>query len=133
MRHAKRCWRSVTVDSPEELAAQLTTPRLSLSAAFRIGQYFWLNDSDSLTGTQDFAVLKRLRSGRYAQLESVSCGWGDLTGTLQMILATLNGQYDQNAWRSLVTPVFVDVTPQDNWPPSGQLPATAYRSVANTF
>lgn len=132
MRHAKRCWRSVSADSPEVLAVQLTTQRLSLSAAFRIGQYFWLNDSDSLTGTQDFAVLKRLRSGRYFQLESVSCGWGDLTGTLHMILATLNGQYDQNAWRSHVAPVFDDVTPQDSWPLAGQPPSLATNCVANT-
>jgi len=133
MRHAKRCWRSVTVDSPEDLAAQLTTQRLSLCEAFRIGQYFWLNESNTLTGTQDFAVLKRLRSGRYVQLESVSCGWGDLTGALEMILATLNGQYDQNAWRSHVAPVIDDATRRDNWPPSGQMPAIASNAVAAPF
>jgi hypothetical protein len=122
----------VTVDSPEDLAVQLTTQRLALCAAFRAGQYFWLNDSDALTGTQEFAVLKRLRSGRFIQLETASYGWGDLTGALQMILATLNGQFDHNAWRTHVTPVIDDVALPDNWTESRRLSSVVSDCASST-
>ena len=104
MLHNKRRWCVTPVSSAEELARKLTESTWCGCTAFQIGHYLWLNDSTSPDGAQEFAVIKEVDSGKWIQLESITFGWCDYERSLQLILATLNGQDDRNSWRKPVHP-----------------------------
>lgn len=105
MLHENRVWCVSEVATAEELARKLTETTWCCCTGFRIGDYIWLNDSTSPDGAQEFAVVKDLSSTRYVQLESITFGWCDYERSLQLILATLNGQDDRNSWRKPVYPL----------------------------
>ena len=105
MLHSKRRWCVTPVNSAEELARKLTETTWCGCTAFRIGDYLWLNDSTSPDGAQEFAVIKEVEAGKWVQLESITFGWCDYERSLELILATLNGQDDRNSWRKPVHPV----------------------------
>lgn len=108
MLHSNRRWcvGSVeSVESVEEFARKLTETTWCCCTGFRNGNYIWLNDSTSPDGAQEFAVVKILDSTRFVQLESITFGWCDYERSLQLILATLNGQDDRNSWRKPVYPM----------------------------
>jgi hypothetical protein len=105
MLHSKRRWCVAPVGSAEELAHKLTETTWCGCTGFRIGEYLWLNDSTSPDGAQEFAVVKEIEAGRWVQLESITFGWCDYERSLELILATLNGQDDRNSWRKSVHPI----------------------------
>lgn len=105
MLHTHRRWCVRLIDSPEELSRKLTETIWCGCTGFQIGSYFWLNDSTSLDGAQEFAVIKVTNSDEWIQLESITFGWCDYERALNLILATLNGQDDRNSWRKRVHPL----------------------------
>jgi hypothetical protein len=104
MLHTNRRWCIDQIDSAETLARRLTATTLCGCAGFQIGRYFWLNDSTSPDGAQEFAVVRFVNDGVWIQLESITFRWNDYAKTLELILATLNGQDDRNSWRKPVQP-----------------------------
>lgn len=102
MLHADRVWCVAEVDTPEELARQLTEVTWCLCQGFRVQghpHYVWLNDSTSPDGAQEFAVVKLgLADDHMTQLESITFGWCDYDRALELVRATLNGGDDTNEW-----------------------------------
>ena len=109
MMHSNRIWCVTEVESAEELALKLTKATWCCCQAFRVAghpDYVWLNDSTSEDGAQEYAACRQdLATGDLHQLESITFGWCDYERSLQLILATLNGQDDRNSWRKPVYPM----------------------------
>ena len=105
MQHANRKWCVVPIASPEELARKLTETIWCGCTGFQLGCYLWLNDSTSPESAQEFAVVRVVHDGLSMQLESITFGWCDYGKSLELILATLNGQDDLNSWRKPVHPL----------------------------
>jgi hypothetical protein len=74
MMHAKRQWCVVDAKNPEELARNLVDITWTLCTGFRIGAYYFLNDSTSEDGAQEYAVLRQMPDGRLLQIESITFG-----------------------------------------------------------
>ena len=63
MLHSKRTWCIAPVSDAEELARKLTELTWTGCTAFELEGYLFLNDSTSLDGAQEYAVLKRPAPG----------------------------------------------------------------------
>ena len=102
MLHANRAWCVSEVASAEELARKLTEMTWCCCTAFSVTghpQYVWLNDSTSPDGAQEYGVCRIGTDDRdFRQLESITFGWCDYQQALKLILATLNGEDDNNDW-----------------------------------
>ena len=109
MLHSKRVWCVSEVAAAEELARKLTEPTWCCCTAFSVKgypQYVWLNDSTSPDGAQEFAVCRAaMDNSDLRQLESITFGWCDYEQALELILATLNGDDDNNEWARTVSAV----------------------------
>jgi hypothetical protein len=101
MMHKKRRWSVTDVATPEELATELTRCTWCLCAGFRIGSYFFLNDSTSEDGAQEYAVV-HLRDHDAAQIESVTVSWTTQEKLLDLIREALSGQWDRNDFAQIV-------------------------------
>ena len=102
MLHSKRVWCVSEVASAEELARKLTETTWCCCTAFSVAshpRYVWLNDSTSPDGAQEYAVCRvGMDNSDVRQLESITFGWCDYEQALKHILATLNGEDDNNEW-----------------------------------
>ncbi|TWT61668.1 hypothetical protein [Rubinisphaera italica] len=109
MLHSDRVWCVAEIASAEELARKLTEVTWCCCTAFTVAghpRYVWLNDSTSPDGAQEFAVCCFGQTkAEFRQLESITFGWSDYDKALQFILATLNGEDDNNEWSCPVTAV----------------------------
>lgn len=92
----KRIWQIFEVNSPEELADKLVNYTWTLCTGFKLGNYYFLNDSTSENGAQEYAVLQS--SGR--QIESITFSWCDCQEALEYIKKVLNGEYNDQSWES---------------------------------
>ncbi len=74
MLHSKRTWKICDVETPEELARQLTQYTWTGCTGFRLvgSGLLFLNDSTSGDGAQEYGVILE---GSGAQVESVTFGW----------------------------------------------------------
>jgi hypothetical protein len=91
-----RIWQVFEVGSSEELANKLVNYTWTLCAGFKLGDYYFLNDSTSENGAQEYAVLQS--SGR--QIESITFGWCSYQEALRYIQKILDGEYDDESWES---------------------------------
>ena len=103
MWHSNRDWCVAPIESAEMLARKLADMTWCCCQAFVIGDYFWLNDSTSPDGAQEYAVLKR-EGDKFVQIESITFGWMDHDSILQAIQDTLAGNDDENDFRKDVVP-----------------------------
>ncbi len=104
MMHAKRPWCVTDAENPEELAQKLVGTTWTLCTGFRIGAYYFLNDSTSEDGAQEYAVLKRMPDGRFFQIESITFGWCIAEEGLHYVRQALAGEFDQATFRQEETP-----------------------------
>ncbi|HEX3528082.1 MAG TPA: hypothetical protein VH988_13545 [Thermoanaerobaculia bacterium] len=77
MCHKRRVFCVETVSTVEELAEQLIGYTWCLCAGFQLSNApdtLFLNDSFSLDGAQEYAVL-RLLNGQWFQVDSITFGW----------------------------------------------------------
>ncbi len=104
MLHSDRVWCVVEVALPETLAEKLSKHTWCCCMAFRIGDYFWLNDSTSPDRAQEYAVLKRIGDNFFIQIESITFSWCDPDRSLEFIQRTLDGEFDTTDWCRPVKP-----------------------------
>ncbi|MBM4005092.1 MAG: hypothetical protein FJ295_17690 [Planctomycetes bacterium] len=105
MLHSNRRWCVCPAASAEELACKLTGTSWCCCTGFELDGYWFLNDSTSPDGVQEFAVVKiDGRGGRPVQVESITFGWCDTARALEHIRATLCGQYDRSPFAYEVAP-----------------------------
>ncbi len=95
MMHAKRRWCVTDAETPEELARKLVDTTWTLCAAFRIAEYYFLNDSTSEDGAQEYAVLKQMPDGWFFQVGSITFGWCTAERALRHVRQALAGEFDQ--------------------------------------
>jgi hypothetical protein len=105
MLHENRAWRVIDVDSAESLALKLTDHIWCGCTAFRLGEYYWLNDATSPDGAQEYAVVKRTVSHKFIQIESITFSWCDFERAQQFIDLTLQGDFDSSDWCRSVQPL----------------------------
>ena len=103
MWHSNRVWCVAPIESAETLARKLADMTWCCCQAFAIGDYFWLNDSTSPDGAQEYAVLKR-EGEKFTQIESITFGWIEHSMILEAIQDTLAGKDDQHDFRQEVVP-----------------------------
>jgi len=92
----KRIWQVIKVNTPEELAEKLTNYTWTLCTGFKLGDYYFLNDSTSENGAQEYAVLKDTGE----QIESITFSWCSYNEALNYINKVIKGEYDNEAWNS---------------------------------
>ena len=92
----KRIWQVIKVNTPEELAEKLTHYTWTLCTGFKLGDYYFLNDSTSENGAQEYAVLKDTGE----QIESITFSWCSYNEALNYINKVIKGEYDNEAWNS---------------------------------
>src|ERR1051325_8099274 len=98
MMHRTRRWCLNIVASAEELAPMLVGriwTRCSAFAVMGYEQYLFLNDATSEDGAQEYAVLQRLPSGGYRQIESITFSWCDEGRGLLYVKQVLAGEFDR--------------------------------------
>lgn len=89
--HDKRRFVVADVATPEELAEKLTNHTWCSCNGFKLeGGWFFLNDSTSGDGAQEFAVV---RAADMAQVESITFGWCNKEKALQYINEIVAGKY----------------------------------------
>lgn len=93
----KRRWQITKVSTPEELADKLTNFTWTLCTGFELGGYYFLNDSTSENGAQEYGVIKK-DTGK--QVESITFSWCSFKEALSYIKKVLAGEYDGQAWGS---------------------------------
>ena len=91
----KRIWQVIKVNTPEELAEKLTNYTWTLCTGFKLGDYYFLNDSTSENGAQEYAVLKDTGE----QIESITLA-GELQRSIELYKQSYKGEYDNEAWNS---------------------------------
>lgn len=92
MFHKNRTWCVTSAESAEELAEKLTQHSWTLCTAFHLSGYFFLNDSISEDGAQEFAIAIE-DGGRFFQVESITFGWCSETEGLNHIREVTGGGY----------------------------------------
>lgn len=95
MIHSNRIWRVQDIDSVFALAQRISMHNNQCCcAAFRIGNYYWLNDARSEDIVQVYAVVRQLDSHTFIQIESIVLSWCDEQRTVLFIEQTLAGEFD---------------------------------------
>ncbi len=94
MKHSKRIWCVREVASPETLVENLIMHDWYLCTAFRIDEYYWLNDAESDSGDRKYSVVKRLDLHKFLQVESLNFRRCDFVRSLTFIVRTLAGEFD---------------------------------------
>lgn len=106
MLHNDRVWSVSSVESADDLARRLTETIWCCCTGFSLGSYVWLNDATCPDGAQEYAILKSTEGeGRSQQIESITFSWCDYDRALDLILKTLQGDYDDNDFAVEVSPV----------------------------
>lgn len=75
MVHESRRFSFVEVATAEDLAEKLTNHTWCCCNGFKYKDLFFLNDSFSPDGAQEFAVLQFKEPDIYEQIESITFGW----------------------------------------------------------
>lgn len=117
MLHEEGHWLVSPVESPEELAIKLTERPRILCTGFSLKGYLFLNDSTSVDGAQEYAVIKSLPDGGYVQVESITFSWCTTENALELIRELISGGFDEKA------DVFGHVTPNFKLSHEPPLPA----------
>lgn len=101
MYHRNRKWAVTDVDSPEELAKNLTDWIWTGCTGFRCRGYLFLNDSFSGDSIPEYGVV---RESDLKQVESLTIfGSTKPEHLLHIIQELLAGEYDSEAWDSQIT------------------------------
>ncbi len=87
MIHKTRMFSVKKVESTEELAHMLTERTWCLCNGFQLGDLYFLNDSFSEDGAQEYAVFK---DGH--QIESITFGWCSFDEALRLINDLMSGK-----------------------------------------
>lgn len=107
MFHKNRTWHVVAVDSELELAKDLNQRTWTLCTGFQVAghpSYYFLNDSLSEDGAQEFAIVKEIEPEKFVQIESITFGWCSFEESLDFVRMTLSGEYDESEYNSEVYP-----------------------------
>jgi hypothetical protein len=99
MMHPTRVHQVRGVASMEELARMLTDHTWTLCAAFFVTgheDYLFLNDATHEDGAGEYAVVKKLPSGSFLQVESITFSWCTQVKALGYIQESLAGTYDED-------------------------------------
>ncbi len=99
MLHLSRGYQIHSIESVEELAEKLSTKTWSLCTGFRIGDYFFLNDSPHEDAPQQYAIVKIpcFRGGPYLQVESIDFSRWGVKRSATLIRQALSGKFDLKA------------------------------------
>jgi uncharacterized protein involved in tolerance to divalent cations len=94
MLHKSRRWGVTIVASAEELAEKLTEHDWTCCTGFDFGGFYWLNDSTSESGAQEYAVVVKTESGPILdQVETITFGWMNRAQALDRIERFVNGSH----------------------------------------
>lgn len=66
--------------------------------------YYFLNDSISEDGAQEYAIVKEVEPGKFVQIESVTFGWCDFQGVRNYVRDALSGKWDDSPYNNEVHP-----------------------------
>lgn len=91
MMHKNRAYVVSPINSPEDLADKLTKYDWCGCNGFQLGDYLFLNDSTSVDGAQEYAIVKK---STMVQIESITFSWLEYTDVLRYINKILNGFFD---------------------------------------
>jgi hypothetical protein len=86
MMHRDRVFSVAEVPSAEELAEKITGHTWTLCTGFRLGDLFFLNDSFSEDGAQEYAVIRADR-----QIETITFSWTSQDRALELIEWLVDG------------------------------------------
>jgi hypothetical protein len=84
--HRNRTFTIAHVSSAPELAEKITEHTWTLCTGFRLGDLFFLNDSFSEDGAQEYAVIRADR-----QIETITFSWTSQDRALELIEWLVNG------------------------------------------
>ncbi len=105
MMHKDRTWRITKIDSAGELAEELTEYIGCLCNGFELDGYWFLNDSTSENGAQEYAIVRKPSDDRPAlQVESITMGWCTYHEALNFIEEAIDGTYDKSDYAHEVKP-----------------------------
>jgi hypothetical protein len=94
MMHAKRRFRVVPVERPEDLARLLVEQTWTLCTGFSLEQagrrYLFLNDAISEDGAQEYAVFRQTPDG-WRQVESVTFSWCTVERAIEIVQSIAAG------------------------------------------
>ncbi len=90
--HRTRVWQITEVSTPEELAEKLTEHTWCCCNGFRLGGYYYLNDSTGPDGAQEYAIVKIID---LRQVESITFSWMNKEKALQYITDINQGRYNE--------------------------------------
>ncbi len=106
MLNRNRIWCVRSDYTPEALAFIIAGGnQQTLCAAYRIGNYFWLNDSPADSGVKEYAILKQTIGNSFVRIESIDFTSCDVSKALQFIDRTLAGEFDLSELCFQVHPV----------------------------
>lgn len=95
MLHSKRIWTLTEVETPQELACELTQFAWTGCRAMVLQGYVFANDSTSPNGAQEYAILKPHSSGNaLVQIESITFSWCSEDHALELITRICAGMFD---------------------------------------
>ncbi len=106
MLHNHRRWSVESVASAEHLAYNLTAHTWCGCNGFELAGYWFLNDTTSADGAQEYAAVKQDGpDGQPLQVESITFSWCDYDQALDHIRRIIDGQCDTAGFGSAVHPL----------------------------
>lgn len=104
MVHNKRLFSVKPITDPAELAAKLTGTTWTLCTGFKHADHYFLNDSFSENGAQEYAIFRETANPKILQqIESITFSWCSTEEAEDFIKEIAAGKYDHDNYGSIET------------------------------